>query len=68
MTLEIRSTTQFMEAEQKQMNYPSFSLSKVTEDLERELELDFSHDNNAVRKKNLIPKKDNNNANEMQQH
>ena len=49
-------------------NELSFPLSKVTEDLKRELDLHFSHDNNAVRKKNLIPKKDNNNANEIQQH
>ena len=41
-------TTQFMEAEQKQMNYPSFPLRKVTENLEKDLDLDFSHDNNAV--------------------
>ena len=68
MTLEIGPTAQFMEAEQKQKNYPSFPLSKVTEDVERELDLDFSHDDNAIRKKNLIPKKDNNNANEIQQH
>ena len=43
--------TQFMKAEQKQMNHPSFPLSKVTEDIEKELNLDFSHDNNVVREK-----------------
>ena len=59
--------TQFIEVEQKQMNYPSFPLSKVTEDLEKELDLDFSHDDNAVREKNLIPKKDINITNEKQQ-
>ena len=59
--------TQSMEAEQKQMNYPSFPLSKVTEDLEKELDLGFFHDDNAIRKKNLIPKKYINNANEIQQ-
>ena len=40
------------------MNHPSFPLSKVTGDLEKELDLDFSHDDNAVHKKSLIPKKD----------
>ena len=30
--------TRFMEVEQKQMNYPSFPLSKFTEDLEKELD------------------------------
>ena len=35
------------------MNYSSFPLSKVTEDLEKELDLDFSHDNNAVHEKKL---------------
>ena len=59
--------TQFIEVEQKQMNYPSFPLSKVTEDLEKESDLDFSHDDNAVREKNLIPKKDINITNEKQQ-
>ena len=49
--------TQFIEVEQKQMNYPSFPLSKVTEDLEKELDLDFSHDDNAVRKKKIDTKK-----------
>ena len=58
--------TQFMEVEQKQMNYPSFPLSKVTEDVEKELDLDFSHDNNAVHKKKLIPKKGVSNAIETQ--
>ena len=52
-------------AEQKQMNYPSFPLNKVTEDLEKELDLDFSHDDNAVCEKNLIPKKDIKNASEI---
>ena len=52
-------------AEQKQMNYPSSPLNKVTEDLEKELDLDFSHDDNAVCEKNLIPKKDIKNANEI---
>ena len=47
------------------MNYPSFPLNKVTEDLEKELDLDFSHDDNAVCEKNLIPKKDIKNANEI---
>ena len=41
-----------MEAEQKLMNYPSFPLSKVTEDLEKELDLNFSHDDNVVLEKN----------------
>ena len=50
-TLEIGLITQFMEVEQKQMNHPSFPLSKFTEDLEKELDLDFSHDDNVVRKK-----------------
>ena len=59
--------TQFMEAEQNQMNYPSFPLSKVTQDLEKELDLDFSHDDNTVHEKKLIPKKDINNVNEIQQ-
>ena len=59
--------TQFMEAEQKQMNYPSFSLSKVTEDLENELDLDFSQDCDVTREKRLIPKKYINNAYEIQQ-
>ena len=49
--LEMGPITQFMEVEQKLLNYPSFPLSKVTEDLEKELELDLSHDNNAVREK-----------------
>ena len=57
LTLEMEPITQFMEVEQKQMNHPSFPLSKVTEDLEKELDLDFSHDNYAACKKNLIPKK-----------
>ena len=51
LTLEMRPITQFMEVGQKQMNYSSFPLSKVTEDLEKELDLDFSHDNNAVHEK-----------------
>ena len=59
--------TQFMEAEQKQMNYPSFPLSKVTEDLENELDLDFSQDGDVTREKRLIPKKYINNTNEIQQ-
>ena len=58
--------TQFIGVEQKQMNHTSFPLSKVTEDLEKELDLDFSHDYNAVRKKKLIPKKDISNAIETQ--
>ena len=58
--------TQFIVVEQKQMNHTSFPLSKVTEDLEKELDLDFSHDYNAVRKKKLIPKKDISNAIETQ--
>ena len=49
------------------MNYPSFPLSKVTEDLEKELDLDFSSDDNTVRQKNLIPKKDINKVNETRQ-
>ena len=49
--LEIALITQFMEVEQKQMNHPSFPLSKFTEDLEKELDLDFSHDDNVIRKK-----------------
>ena len=53
LTLEMRPITQFMEVGQKQMNYSSFPLSKVTEDLEKELDLDFSHDNNAVHEKNI---------------
>ena len=57
LTLEMGRITQFMEVEQKQMNHPSFPLSKVIEDLEKELDLDFSHNNYAARKKNLIPKK-----------
>ena len=32
-TMEIGPITQFMEVEQKQVNYPSFPLSQVTEDL-----------------------------------
>ena len=48
---------QFMKAEQKQMNHPSFPLTKVTEDLEKELNLDFSHDDNVVGEKKLTPKK-----------
>ena len=58
--------TQFIEVEQKQMNHTLFPLSKVPEDLEKELDLDFSHDYNAVRKKKLIPKKDISNAIETQ--
>ena len=58
--------TQFIEVEQKQMNHTSFPPSKVTEDLEKKLDLDFSHDDNAVCKKNLIPKKDISNAIETQ--
>ena len=46
-TLEMGLITQVIEVEQKQMNHPSFPLSKVTEDLEKELDLDFSHDDNA---------------------
>ena len=57
LTLEMGPITQFMEAEKNQTNYPSFPLSKVTQDLEKELDLDFSHDDNAVREKELIPKK-----------
>ena len=49
------------------MNYPSFPLSKVTEDLEKELDLDFSSDDNTVRERKLIPKKDINDVNETQQ-
>ena len=59
--------TRFMEAEQNQMKYPSLPLSKVTQDLEKELDLDFSHDDNTVHEKKLIPKKDVNNVNEIQQ-
>ena len=65
-TLEMGLITQFIEVEQKQMNHRPFPLSKVTEDLEKELDLDFSHDDNAVRKKKLIPKKDISNATETQ--
>ena len=65
-TLEMGLITQFIEVEQKQMNHTSFPLSKVTEDLEKELDLDFSHDDNTVRKKKLIPKKDISNATETQ--
>ena len=65
--LEMGPITQSMEVEQKLLNYPSFPLSKVTEDLEKELELDLSHDNNAVREKKIVPKKDINNVNEKQQ-
>ena len=36
LTLEMGLITQFMEVEQKLMNYPSFPLSKVTEDLKKE--------------------------------
>ena len=39
------------------MNHPSFPPSKVTEDLEKELDLDFSHDDNAIHKKELDTKK-----------
>ena len=39
LALEMGPITQFMEAEQKQMNYPSFPLSKVIEALEKELDL-----------------------------
>ena len=66
LTLEMGLITQFMEAEQKQMNYPSFPLSKVTQDLEKELDLDFSHDNNVVHEKKLMPKDDINNLNDVQ--
>ena len=52
--------------EQKLMNYPSFPLSKVTEDLKKEWELDLSHDNNAVCEKKLQEKKDISNAIETQ--
>ena len=62
LILEMAPITQFMEVEQKQMNHPSFPLSKVTEDLEKELDLDFCHDDNAVREKKLIAKKDINKA------
>ena len=48
------------------MNYPSFPLSKVTEDLEKELDLDFSSDDNTIRERKLIPKKDINDVNETQ--
>ena len=65
-TLEMGLITQFIEVKQKQMNHTSFPLSKVTEDLEKELDLDFSHDDNAVRKKKLIPKKDISDATETQ--
>ena len=65
-SLETGPITQFMEVEEKQMNHPSFPRSKVTEDLGKELDLDFSHDKNAVRKKNLISKKDISNAIETQ--
>ena len=44
------------------MNHPSFPLSKVTEDLEKELDLDFCYDDNTVREKNLTAKKDINKA------
>ena len=53
LTLEMGPITQFMEVEQKQMNHPSFLLSQVTEDLEKELDLDFSHDDNVVCTKNV---------------
>ena len=49
------------------MNYPSFPLSKVTENLEKELDLYFFHDNNAVREKNLTARKDISNVKEIQQ-
>ena len=51
LTLEMGPITQFMEVDQKKKNYPSFPLSKVTEDLKKELDLDFSHDDNAIQKK-----------------
>ena len=57
ISLETGPITQFMEVEEKQMNHPSFPRSKVTEDLEKELDLDFSHDKNAVRKKKIDIKK-----------
>ena len=66
LTLKMGLITQFMEAEQKQMNYPSFPLSKVTQDLEKELDLDFSHNNNVVHEKKLMPKDDVNNLNDVQ--
>ena len=46
------------------MNYPLFPLLRVTEDLEKELDLDFSSDDNTIHQKNLIPKKDINKVNE----
>ena len=46
-----------MEVEQKQMSHSLFPLSKVAEDLEKELDLDFSDEDNAVHKKYLMPKK-----------
>ena len=49
--------TQSMEVEQKQMSHSLFPLSKVAEDLEKELDLDFSDEDNAVHKKYLMPKK-----------
>ena len=48
LTLEMGLITQFMKVEQKQINYPSFPLSKVTEDLEKELDLDLSHNVNEI--------------------
>ena len=36
LTMEMGPITQFMEVEQKQMNYPLFPHSKVTENLEKE--------------------------------
>ena len=58
--------TQSMEVEQKQMSHSLFPLSKVAEDLEKELDLDFSDEDNAVHKKYLMPKKDISNAIETQ--
>ena len=49
------------------MNYPLFPLLRVTEDLEKELDLEISSDDNTVHQKNLIPKKDINKVNETRQ-
>ena len=57
--LEVGMLNQFLEMEPAQMNF-QFPLSKLTQELEKELDQDFFHDDNSVREK-LIPKKDINN-------
>ena len=45
--LEVETFNQFLEKEAAQMILP-FPLSEILKDLEKELDQDFSHDNNVV--------------------